>query len=144
MAIGVALIEGIVSLVVMMPVPLSYFNPLVGGLPGAGAGGMEPTYYWDALDTTSREWLASNTQPGRTIEFATFPHSWLYPAQYWPATPRLGPLRSGATELVCAPNRPGAFSDADRALASHGRPAYTVTKLGVPLVWIFPYTSSYD
>lgn len=53
-AIGVALIEGIVSLVVMMPVALSYFNPLVGGLPGASAWGMEPTYYWDALDTTSR------------------------------------------------------------------------------------------
>ncbi len=47
-AIAAALLEGIVSIVVMMPVPLSYFSPLVGGLPGASALGMEPTYYWDA------------------------------------------------------------------------------------------------
>ena len=35
----------------MMPVPLSYFSPIVGGLPGATALGMEPTYYWDGLDS---------------------------------------------------------------------------------------------
>ena len=36
-------------------------------------------------------------------------------------------------------NRPAAFSETDRALAEQGRAAYVVTKLGVPLVWIFPY-----
>src|SRR5262249_6877250 len=42
-----AVFEGAVSLVLMMPVPLSYYSPLVGGLPGATRMGMEPTYYWD-------------------------------------------------------------------------------------------------
>jgi hypothetical protein len=37
-------------------------------------------------------------------------------------------------------NRPGAFSAVDRSLATKGRAAYTVTKLGIPLVWIFPYS----
>jgi hypothetical protein len=36
-------------------------------------------------------------------------------------------------------NRPGAFSDADRALVASGRAEFVVAKLGVPLVWIFPY-----
>ena len=37
-------------------------------------------------------------------------------------------------------NRPGAFSHADRKLAAESQPAYTVSKLGVPLVWIFPHS----
>ena len=72
-AIVAALVEGIVSVAVMMPVPLSYFSPIVGGLPGATALGMEPTYYWDALDAEARRWLTEHTQPGRTIQFATSP-----------------------------------------------------------------------
>ncbi len=31
----VAVGEGVVSLAVMMPVPLSYYSPIIGGLPGA-------------------------------------------------------------------------------------------------------------
>jgi Dolichyl-phosphate-mannose-protein mannosyltransferase len=53
-AIAFALHEGVISIAVMMPVPLSYFSPIVGGLPGATALGMEPTYYWDTLDPESR------------------------------------------------------------------------------------------
>ncbi len=66
-AIVAALAEGIVSVAVMMPVPLSYFSPIVGGLPGATALGMEPTYYWDALSPEARRWLAEHTPEGRTI-----------------------------------------------------------------------------
>ena len=139
-AIALALIEGIVSLAVMMPVPLSYFSPVVGGLPGASALGMEPTYYWDALDWDSRRWLAANTQVGETIQFATFPHSWLYLRSIGELPRRLVETDRGQPTWYVLQNRPGAFSDADRALAAQGRPAYSVTKLGVPLVWIFPYS----
>jgi hypothetical protein len=140
LAIALALIEGIVTLAVMMPVPLSYFSPLVGGLPGASALGMEPTYYWDGLDGDSRNWLAANTQVGETIQFATFPHSWLYLRNIGELPERLVPIDRGQPIWYVLQNRPGAFSDADRALAADGRPAYSVTKLGVPLVWIFPYS----
>jgi len=142
-AIAAALLEGLITIVVMMPVPLSYFSPLVGGLPGATALGMEPTYYWDALSPEARRWLAENTQPGRTYAFSTFPLSWLYLRRtgelprhlYVPPPLTIDP---GDPQWLVIQNRPGAFSREDRALVAGGQPAYTVTKLGVPLIWIFP------
>ena len=47
--VAAALVEGALSVALMMPVPLSYFSPLIGGLPGAAKLGMEPTYFWDGL-----------------------------------------------------------------------------------------------
>jgi 4-amino-4-deoxy-L-arabinose transferase-like glycosyltransferase len=141
-AITAALVEGAVSLAVMMPVPLSYFSPLVGGLPGAYKLGMEPTYYWDALNLEARRWLADNTSPGRTIEFRGFPLSWLYLRRIGELPRQLAPIDRGRPQWVVLQNRPGAFSEADRALIANGRPAYMVEKLGVPLVWVFPYSDS--
>jgi hypothetical protein len=139
-AIVAALIEGTVSIVVMMPVPLSYFSPLVGGLPGASALGMEPTYYWDALSPEARRWLAGRTEPGRTILFATNPHSWLYLRQTGALPERLVTIDRGLPQWYVLQNRPGAFSPVDRSLVAEGRPAYSVTKLGIPLIWIFPFS----
>jgi len=138
-AIVGALLEGAASIIVMMPVPLSYFSPLVGGLPGATARGMEPTYYWDALSPEARRWLAEHTLPGRTFQFSGSPHSVLY-------LRRIGELPRQVeyidlkyrTQWTVVQNRPGSFSTADRTVVEQGRPAYTVSKLGVPLVWIFP------
>ena len=139
-AIAVALVEGAASLVVMMPVPLSYFSPVVGGLPGAASLGMEPTYYWDALSPEARQWLKENTLPGRTIDFRGFPHSWLYLRRVGELPRQLAPVDRGVPQWVVLQNRPGAFSDQDRALVAGGHAAYEVRKLGVPLIWIFPYT----
>ena len=139
-AIVTALLEGTVSIVAMMPVPLSYFSPLVGGLPGASALGMEPTYYWDALGPDARRWLAERTEPGRTILFATNPHSWLYLRQIGALPKRLVPIDRGLPKWYVLQNRPGAFSAVDRSLVAGGRPAYSVTKLGIPLIWIFPFS----
>ena len=142
-AVVAALAEGIVSVAVMMPVPLSYFSPVVGGLPGASAMGMEPTYYWDALSPEARRWLAAHTPPGRTFLFATNPTSWRYlrrtgdlPRRLYPIDP--DPRFPDPWLWYVVQNRPGAFLDVDRALATQGHAEYVVTKLGVPLVWIFP------
>jgi hypothetical protein len=126
-------------------VPLSYFSPIVGGLPGATALGMEPTYYWDALSPEARRWLAEHTSPGRTFRFATNPRSWLYLRQtgelsrrlYWiePDTRFLDP-----PQWYVLQNRPGDFLEINQALVAQGHPAYTNKKLGVPLIWIFPYS----
>jgi 4-amino-4-deoxy-L-arabinose transferase-like glycosyltransferase len=139
-AIMAALLEGTVGILVMMPVPLSYFSPLVGGLPGASALGMEPTYYWDALGPDARRWLAEGTEPGRTILFATNPHSWLYLRQIGALPERLVPIDRGLPKWYVLQNRPGAFLAVDRSLAAEGQPAYSVTKLGIPLIWIFPFS----
>jgi hypothetical protein len=138
-AVGGALAEGVLSLAVMMPVPLSYYSPLVGGLPGAAALGMEPTYYWDALIPEARSWLFARTPPGRTIAFAWYTHAWLYLRRIGELPPRIAPIDRGDPMWYVLQNRPGAFSDAQRSLVAGSLPAYTVTKLGVPLLWIFPY-----
>jgi hypothetical protein len=137
-AVVLSVLEGIASVAVMMPVPNSYFSPLVGGLPGATALGMEPTYYWDALNPDARAWLTVHTGPGETIIFRGFPHSWLYLRRIGELPRRLVPIDSGRPQWIVIQNRPGAFFYEDRALVDHGRPAFTVTKLGVPLIWIFP------
>ena len=139
-AITAALVEGAVGIAVMMPVPLTYFSPIVGGLPGATKLGMEPTYYWDALSPEARRWLADNTLPGRTIDFRGFPHSWLYLRRTGELPRRLARIDRGLPQWVVLQNRPGAFSDVECLLIANGHPTYTVTKLGVPLIWIFPYT----
>jgi 4-amino-4-deoxy-L-arabinose transferase-like glycosyltransferase len=138
-AIAAALLEGAVSVAIMMPVPLSYFSPIVGGLPGAAALGMEPTYYWDALGPDARRWLGEHTYPGQTYEFAWYTHSWMYLRRTGELPPGLYRFDPGEQVWYVLQNRPGAFSEADRALVASSRPAYTVEKLGVPLVWIFPY-----
>ena len=134
-----ALAEGAVSVALMMPVPLSYFSPIVGGLPGATALGMEPTYYWDALTPEALAWLDAHTPPAEKIRFATYPTSWLYLRQTAQLRRGILPNEPGAWAWYVVQNRPGAFSPLDRELAARGHPAFTVRKLGVPLLWVFPY-----
>ena len=138
-AIAFTLLEGVLSVAVMMPVPLSYFSPIVGGLPGATAIGMEPTYYWDALGPEVRRWLRQNTAPGRTIQFAMFPRSVLYLRRIGDLPRRLATIDPGKPQWIVLQNRPGAFSELGRSLVQRGHPQYTFKKLGVPLVWVFPY-----
>ena len=148
--VAASLIEGAVSVSVMMPVPLSYFSPIVGGLPGATRIGMEPTYYWDGLTEDALARLDARVPPGDNVRFATYPTSWVYlrdrgklRPEWWPS-----PVGTGRYLLQSRPavyvlqNRPGAFRPEDRALArEHGADRRYVLseKLGVPLVWMFPY-----
>ena len=64
---GLSLAEGALSVAVMMPVPLSYFSPLVGGLPGAAWLRMEPTYYWDAMTPDALARLDARVPQGRSV-----------------------------------------------------------------------------
>ncbi|MDR3621790.1 MAG: glycosyltransferase family 39 protein [Paludisphaera borealis] len=134
-----SLAEGLLSVLVMMPTPLAYFSPIVVGLPGAVRLGMEPTYYWDGLDPAALAWLRDNTRPGQTIQFATFPTSWLYLRETGALPRRLAPVDLGTPVWYVLQNRPGAWAPWDRALVSRATPEFKVDKLGVPLVWIFPY-----
>ena len=138
--LGLSLAEGVVSIAIMMPVPLSYYSPIVGMLPGATALGMEPTYYWDALSPEAKRWLTENTGPGESIRFATNPHSWLYLRRIGELPQRLdGVDPPGRRKWYVIQNRPGAFEESDRAIVREATPAFTVKKLGVPLIWIFPF-----
>ncbi len=144
-AIAAALLEGIVSIVVMMPVPLSYFSPLVGGLPGAnGLGDGTDILLGRPQPGSAADGSPNTPSRGETILFATIPHSWLYLRQIGALPARLVPIDRGLPKWYVLQNRPGAFSAVDRSLAADGRPAYTVTKLGIPLIWSFPSANSSD
>jgi 4-amino-4-deoxy-L-arabinose transferase-like glycosyltransferase len=142
---GVALLaagcaEGAVSVALLMPVPLSYFSPLVGGLPGATALGMEPTYYWDALDNGALRRLEEITPAGKTVLFA--PNSVARFLRAWDRL-RVGvyPFEPGEYSWFVVQNRRGALGPTERGLASRlgARRDYVLSeKFGVPLVWAFP------
>ena len=127
----------------MMPVPLSYFSPLVGGLPGQPRLGMEPTYYWDGLTEEARAWLRATPAPGQTIQFATFPDLLALPPRDGrvPAAARPRSIRADRPGSSCRTG-PASWTAIDRAWVERSRPAFTVPKFGVPLVWVFPYAES--
>jgi hypothetical protein len=100
---------------------------------------MEPTYYWDALGPEPRQRLAIHTSTGRTIQFAMLSRSFLCVRRMGELPPRITPIDPGRPLWVVLQNRSGAFSDLGRVLVARGHPRYTLTKLGVPLIWIFPY-----
>ncbi len=134
-----ALVEGAGSVAVMMPVPLSYYSPIVGGLPGAVRLGMEPTYYWDALTGDALDFLNARTPPDRTVRFASWPTSFFYLAKTGRLRANLAALGPGPPAWYVLQNRPGVLRPEERALiARKGERFVVVSKLGVPLVWAFP------
>lgn len=139
LAIVAAILEGAVSVAVMMPVPLSYYSPFVGGLPGATALGMEPTYYWDALSPAALDWLNEHTAPHEKVKFATEPTSWLYLRQTGRLRPNVFYRERGVYAWYVVQNRPGGMTPMDHDLVRSAKPAFVVSKLGVPLIWIFPF-----
>ncbi len=137
--IAFAIVEGAVSVGMMMPVPLSYFSPLVGGLPGATAAGMEPTFYWDSLQPEMLEWLNTHTRPDQKVLFARYPTSLLYLRQTHRLKVKILPTESGPWAWYVVQNRPGGLRKMDRDLIAGSQPAAVYRKLGVPLLWVFPY-----
>ena len=76
-AIVVALIADAINLARYYPQTLSHYSLLVGGVRGAARLGMEPTYWWDALDDDVLMWLNEHTEPGAAVEkgnAAAWPH----------------------------------------------------------------------
>ena len=134
-----ALVEAGVGLSAIMPVPLSYYSPAVGGLPGAVQFGMEPTYYWDALTDEAIDWLNANTPEGRRVATSTFPTSFLYLNESGRLHPSIVPIDPEPPAWLVVQNRPGAMSEFERMMIRDREPAHRFDKHGVPLLWIFPF-----
>ncbi len=137
--IVVALAEGLISIALLMPTPLSYYSPAIGGLPGADRLGVEPTYYWDAFSDEAIDWLNRETPPDRSVVFHTNPTNWFYLRE-------VGRLRAPlqlASEFPPAwyvvQNRPGTFGQRERILLADYQPVKRISKFGVPLVLIYDY-----
>ncbi len=138
-AVALAVVEALASVLIMMPVPLSYFSPLIGGLPGAARLGMEPTYYWDALTPRSRNWLETHTPAGGSVLFATNPTSWFYLRRQGGLAVPLAAFEGGRPSWYVVQNRPGAMRPFERDLIQKmGADHVIMSKFGVPLIWAFP------
>jgi hypothetical protein len=70
MALGAILLSQGFGVVVMHPFGLSYYNALVGGLPGAKRLGLELTYWSDAIDHVLLDRLAREARPGSSTAMA--------------------------------------------------------------------------
>ena len=128
-----ALAEGVVSVLLFMPVPLAYFSPLVGGLPGAARLGMEPTYYWDGLDGGGARLASRQHGPRPDHPVRDVSHVLALPSPDRRTSAPAGPVDPGRPAWYVLQNRPGAWLPIDRELVEQSRPAFQVEKLGVPL-----------
>jgi 4-amino-4-deoxy-L-arabinose transferase-like glycosyltransferase len=135
---GAALAEGAVSIALMMPVLLSYYSPLVGGLPGATRLGMEATYYWDALDDHAIDWINRHTKHGEKVQFPTYPTTWAYLQQVGKLRAESLPWMPGTWKWFVFQNRAGSFSPLERELAARATDKnILVQKWGIPLIYVF-------
>jgi hypothetical protein len=148
--VGLMYIGSLSSLVWYAPQWLSYYNLLIGGLPGATATGMEPTYYWDALDRPTLAWLDQNTPADAKVAFGYPSEENLRLLRQW------GVFRfeyrqeaPGSYHWYVLQRRPSAWTPADRWLMAHGRPVLQKIIRGrgwgpwcltVPLVEVYSYT----
>jgi hypothetical protein len=133
---------------------LSYYNLLIGGLPGAVQAGMEPTYYWDGLDRETLQWLHEHTGADEGVCFEAAPPKNLdllaewgrldvpyYPTRkdrrfrFEPSEQKEGTeqkrSKGGEDSATAIPfrwyvlqRRPSAMFPADRWLVEHREPAF--------------------
>jgi hypothetical protein len=147
--VGLVYAASALSLFWYAPQWLSYYNLLIGGLPGATALGMEPTYYWDGLDRSVLDWLQAHTRPGEKVEFAAGAWENLELMRAW-GTLRCEyrPQSPGEFRWYVLQRRPSAWQPADRWLIGHARPAFAKAirpdgfgpwRLDVPLVEVYSY-----
>lgn len=145
-ALVVAMIAGAVNLARYYPQPLSHYSLLVGGLRGATALGMEPTYWWDALDQPALAWLNTHTAPDQAVAYSTAANIGLLRQWGWLTAAQAD--RRGEFQWYVLQNRPGLMSPADRYLVDHEAPAYAryaggheagraPWDLRVPLLWVY-------
>ena len=127
---------------------LSYYNLLIGGLPGAAAAGMEPTYYWDGLDRPVFDWLHVNTKLDEKIRFGACSAENLELLRRWNVLRRATQFdqRPGTFRWYVLQRRPSSLQPADVRLIEHAEPVYRKVirpdgigpwRLDVPLIEIY-------
>jgi hypothetical protein len=135
------------NLVRYYPQTLSHYSFLAGGLRGAADRGMEPAYWWDALDNDVLRWLNQHTRADETIAFSPiFNVAGLGKPVPTSVDPRQQPFRWYVLQ-----NRPGMFTSTDRALMRREKPVFVKYAgrrsarekvpgdLDVPLISVFSF-----
>lgn len=150
LAVVAALLTSALNLARDHPQTLSHYNLLAGGVRGAARSGMEPTYWWDALDNEVLRWLNEHTKPPETIAFS--PVSNMAQLHEWRRlrANTVDPQKETFKWYVLQ-NRPGMFTDTDRALVHQETPVLLKhvgrlraggkipPDLDVPVILVFSY-----
>jgi hypothetical protein len=139
-----ALSEGLLGIVQLYPYTLSYYSVVLGGLPGAQRRGFELTYYWDTMGPELLRWVREQSRLG-PIELG-FPTP-LYNIRYLRErgeVPR-NVRTSDEGTILRHPNyvlqrREGVFFPYDRWIDREGRPIFAISRQGVDLIRVFPYS----
>jgi 4-amino-4-deoxy-L-arabinose transferase-like glycosyltransferase len=137
-AMVIALCAGLIDSVNYFPHGLSFYSRLIGGLRGATALGMEPTYYWDSLDRKTLAWLAEHVEGDEKIAFGAAPKRNLELLNRWGLLARL-PTDPGRFRWYVIQRRPSALQPLDHWLIEHEEPAFQRTLSGVPLLDVYSY-----
>jgi 4-amino-4-deoxy-L-arabinose transferase-like glycosyltransferase len=137
------------SIVWYAPQWLSYYNLLIGGLPGATALGMEPTYYWDGLDREALDWLHANTAEYEKIAFGACSPENLRLMRRWGILRRqTSAAAPGAFRWYVLQRRPSGYRPEDLRLIAKAEPAFVKRirprgvgpwRLDVPIVEVYEY-----
>ncbi len=138
------------SLLWYAPQWLSYYNVLIGGLPGASALGMEPTYYWDGLDCSVLDWLDRHTESTEKVRFGAGSTENLRLMRRWNVLRQPWELDApGEYRWYVLQHRPSAWQKPDRWLIDHEKPAlqkrirsggWGPWRLDVPIVAVYAYS----
>lgn len=141
LVVVIALLGPLMATGKFTPFHLSYYNALIGGLPGAVRAGMEPTY-WGDVYRSAAYWLAHNAPRGARV--------WVEPIGYestfrlfelGPLRPDLtfsaGPAGLAASDFAVTQNKTTEFTEDTRRLVAQRQPVFTDGVDGVPLVYVF-------
>ncbi|MBU0607839.1 MAG: glycosyltransferase family 39 protein [Armatimonadetes bacterium] len=127
------------------PFGMSYYNTLIGGLRGAQARGMEPTYWGDAY-IVALPWLNEQAPHGARVwvSVAGFVSSVAIYQQFGMLRPDLqltgGDKAFYGADLYLVMNKPTELGDLGKEIVGAGQALYVKELDGVPLVWVFgPY-----
>jgi hypothetical protein len=130
------------------PQTLSHYSGLVGGVRGAAWLGMEPTYWWDALDADVLRWINERTEPGAAVAFSSTANISMI-RDWGRLRPPQADLRHGVFKWYVLQNRTGYLGEVDRLLMRTVKPAFmkypgrraayrrVPPDLNVPLIYIF-------
>jgi 4-amino-4-deoxy-L-arabinose transferase-like glycosyltransferase len=128
---------------------LSYYNLVIGGLPGATRLGMEPTYYWDSLDGEVLDWLEANTAEDEKVLFGSSSPENLTLMRTWGTLPvEFQAEAPGRYRWYVIQRRPSACLPPDQWLLVHATPVYKKYihgyglgpwRMNVPLLEVYDY-----
>ena len=137
-AMAIAITAATFDSIGYFPHNLSYYNRLTLGLRGATALGMEPTYYWDALDRETLTWLDEHTGSDEKVAFGAGPPRNLDLLKRWGLLSHV-PSDEGRFRWYVIQRRPSALQPWDHWLIDHEQPALERTFSGVPLLDVYSY-----